>query len=137
MRLKRWCIRRRGEGASVSEICTAAQIPRRTFYNWWSRYRQYGLEGLKPRSRIPHTVHRTLPETVEKILKLRLEKGWCPILIEGYLRKAGVKVGHTTIHRLLKQAGLNNLLQNPADGEATNVGSVGIRTASGNATSKS
>ena len=114
VRLRRWCIRRRGEGAPVNEICTSAQIPRRTFYNWWNRYRRHGLEGLKPRARTPHTVHRTPPETVEKILTLRRDKGWCPILIEGYLRRVeSIEIGDTTIYRLLKQAGLNNPLQNP------------------------
>jgi hypothetical protein len=53
----------------------------------------------------PHTIHRTSPETVEKILTLRREKGWCPILIEGYLRRVeSIEVGHTTIRRLLKRA---------------------------------
>jgi len=113
VRLRHWCIRRRGEGVPVHEICTSAQIPRRTFYNWWNRYRLSGLEGLSPKPRIPHTVHRTPPETVEKILQLRREKGWCPILIEGYLHTRGIEVGHTIIHRLLKQAGLNNPLQTP------------------------
>jgi transposase InsO family protein len=44
---------------------------------------------------------------------LRHQKGWCPILIEGHLRRGGIDVGHTTIHRLLKQAGMNNPLQKP------------------------
>jgi transposase InsO family protein len=107
-------MRRKGEGVPVHEICTSVQIPRRTFYNWLNRYRLDGLEGLGPRPRIPHTVHRTPPETVEKILALRREKGRCPILIEGYLRRVeSIEIGHTTIHRLLRQAGLNNPLQKP------------------------
>lgn len=114
VKLRRWCIRRRGEGVPVHEICTSTQIPRRTFYNWWNRYRQHGVEGLDTRPRTPHTIHRTPPQLREKILHLRHEKGWCPILIEGYLRKAeSIEIGHTTIHRLLKQAGLNNPLQTP------------------------
>jgi transposase len=117
VRLRRWCMRRRGEGAAVREICASAQIPRRTFYNWWNRYRLGGLEALNPMPRIPHTIHRTPPEAVEKILALRREKGWCPILIEGYLRRVeSIQIGHTTIHRLLKQAGLNNPLQKPPGG---------------------
>jgi hypothetical protein len=80
----------------------------------------------------------TPPETVEKILALRREKGWCPILIEGYLRRVeSIQIGHTAIHRLLKQAGLNNHPRNPDNEEATDAGNVGIRTASGNATSRS
>ena len=114
VKLRRWCIRRRGEGVPVHEICTSTRIPRRTFYNWWNRYRQHGVEGLDARPRTPHIIHRTPPQLREKILRLRQEKGWCPILIEGYLRRAeSIEIGHTTIHRLLKQAGLNNPLQTP------------------------
>jgi hypothetical protein len=54
VKLRNWCMRRRGEGAPVSQICTAAQIPRRTFYNWWNRYQQRALEGLQPQSKRPH-----------------------------------------------------------------------------------
>ncbi|MBS7623441.1 helix-turn-helix domain-containing protein [Candidatus Bathyarchaeota archaeon] len=55
IRLRRWCIRRREEGTPVGEICAAAQIPRRTLYNWLNQYRHSGLEGLEPASRRPHT----------------------------------------------------------------------------------
>jgi transposase-like protein len=46
LKLRRWCIRKRGEGLTVSEICTATQIPRRTFYNWWSRYENGDFKNL-------------------------------------------------------------------------------------------
>jgi len=65
-RLRRWCIRRRREGVSVSEICAAAQVPRRTFYNWWNRYLEGGLESLDDRPRKPYMVHKTSDETVLK-----------------------------------------------------------------------
>lgn len=113
VKLRCWCMRRRGEGASVREICTAAQIPRRTFYNWWNRYRECGLEGLKPRSRAPHTVHRTPPNTVENVVALRREKGWGPQLIAGYLRNQGTRVGSMTVYRILRQTGLNRPLETP------------------------
>jgi transposase InsO family protein len=49
-------------GGGVSQRArTAIQIPRRTFYNWWNRYREYGLEGLRPRFKGPHGVDRTAP----------------------------------------------------------------------------
>jgi len=113
VKLRAWCMRRRGEGAPVREICTAAQIPRRTFYNWWNRYRECGLQGLKPRSRAPHTVHRTPPNTVENVLALRREKGWGPQLIAGYLRNQGTRVGSMTVYRILRQTGLNRPLEKP------------------------
>jgi len=113
VKLRRWCIRRRGEGASVSEISTAAQIPRRTFYNWWNRYQQRGLEGLKPQSKRPHTIHRTPTQTVDEIKALRQRTSWCPHKIAGYLRTQGRPVGHMTVYRILRSSGLNKPLQTP------------------------
>jgi len=112
-KLRRWCIRRRGEGVPVSRICTSAQIPRRTFYNWWDRYQLHGLEGLEPRSRTPHTIHRVDPITVEKAVALRRMKGWGPQLISGYLGTRGIKIGSTTVYRTLCQEGLNHPLAKP------------------------
>ncbi len=78
-------MRKRGAGVSVSEICTTARIPRRTFYNWLDRYREHGLEGLHARSKAPHGFHRVSPGIVETVTSLRREKGWGPQLITGYL----------------------------------------------------
>jgi len=113
VRLRRWCIRRRGEGVPVSKICTLAKIPRRTFYNWWSRYQEYGLEGLEPRSRAPHTVHRTSLNIVENVVALRRDKEWGPQLIAGYLGTQNIKIGSTTVYRILQRTGLNHPLQKP------------------------
>ena len=96
VKLRRWCMRRRGEGASVSQICTAAQIPRRTFYNWLSRYEEAGFENLTDKPRKPFTIHRTPPETVKTVTDLRRETGWCPHRIAGYLRRRGISVCHMT-----------------------------------------
>jgi transposase InsO family protein len=112
-KLRRWCIRRRGEGVSVSEICTATQIPRRTFYNWWNRYQLHGPEGLEPRSKVPHAIHRVDSNIVENATALRREKGWGPQLIAGYLGTQGVKVGSTTVYRILRREGLNHPLEKP------------------------
>ena len=113
MKLRCWCIRRRGEGLPVSQICSAAQIPRRTFYNWWSRYRLHGPEGLKPRSKAPHTIHRVDSIITERATALRREKSWGPQLIAGYLGTRDIKVGSTTVYRILCREGLNHPLTKP------------------------
>ena len=113
VRLRSWCIRRRGEGASVTKICAAVQTPRRTFYNWWNRYHQRGLEGLKLQSKRPHTIHRTPTQTVDEIKALRQRTSWCPHKIAGYLRTQGRPVGHMTVYRILYSSGLNKPLQTP------------------------
>ena len=113
-KLKRWCMRREGEGESVAEICAAAQIPRRTFYNWQHRYRQGGLERLindKPKT--ADTIHRTPEEVVAKVTHLRLETGWCPHKIAGYLTNQNMQISHMTAYRIIRQAGLNHPLTKP------------------------
>jgi transposase InsO family protein len=112
-KLKRWCIRRRGEGVPVNEICTAAQIPRRTFYNWWNRYENGGFDNLIDKPRKPNTIHRTPDETVKAVADLRRETGWCPHRIAGYLRKDAVEVCHMTVYRILRREGLNHPLNKP------------------------
>ncbi len=112
-KLRRWCIRRRGKGAPVSEMCTAAQIPRRTFYNSWSRYKAGGFENLTDKPRTPYAIQRTPDETVEAILHLHRETGWCPHRIAGYLRKQGIDICHMTVYRILRSSRLNRPLQKP------------------------
>jgi hypothetical protein len=95
-KLKRWCMRRHGEGVTADEICNTAQIPRSTFYDWLRRYREHGLEGFEPKSRRPHTIHRTPPEIVDEIKALRATTAWGPQKIAGYLRTQHRPVGHMT-----------------------------------------
>jgi transposase InsO family protein len=114
LKLRRWCMRRDGEGASVSEICTATQIPRRTFYNWRHRYHEGGLERLlTDKPKIANTIHRTPEEVVAKASQLRLETGWCPQKIAGYLTKQNMEISHMTAYRIIRQAGLNHPLTKP------------------------
>jgi len=113
LKLRRWCIRKRGEGLRVSEICTATQTPRRTFYNWWDRYQQHGLDGLAPQSKRPQTIHRTPAQMADEIKAVRLKTAWCPHKIAGYLRTQGRPVGHMTVYRILRTSGLNQPLTKP------------------------
>jgi putative transposase len=100
-------------GVSGSEICTATQTPRGTFYNWWYRYLEDGLEGLEPQSKTPRTIHRTPAELVDEIKAVRMKTAWCPHRIAGYLRAQGRPVGHMTVYRNLLASGLNHLLTKP------------------------
>ena len=60
-------------------------------------------------------IHRTPQSTVELILQLRRMRRWGPCRIEGYLRNYAkqITVSHTTIHKILMKAGLNNPIPNP------------------------
>ena len=114
LRRRRWIIHRKLEHCKSGDIATALRIGERTIYRWWRVYRKQGWEGLRVKSHRPHTIHRTPQPTVELILHLRRTRRWGPCRIEGYLRNyAKQRVGHTTVHRILNQAGLNNPIPKP------------------------
>jgi len=118
LKRRRWIVRRKLEDWKTSDIAAALRIDERTVYRWWSLYRKYGWEGLAVRSKAPHTYWRTPQATVELILKLRRKWNWGPCKIEGYLKnhalgEVAVIAGHTTIHKILNQHGLNNPISKP------------------------
>jgi transposase InsO family protein len=116
LKRRRWIIRRKLDGWKTNDIATALRIDERTVYRWWRLYRKNGWEGLRVKSKIPHTYWETPQETVELILKLRRERHWGPCKIEGYLKnycQQITPVGHNTIHRTLIKAGLNKPIEAP------------------------
>jgi len=114
IRRRRWIIHRKLEHWKSAEIATALQIDKRTVYRWWRVYRKDGWAGLAVRSHRPHTTHRTLEATVDLILQLRRTRNWGPCRIEGYLRNYhATSISHTTVHKILNQAGLNNPISKP------------------------
>ena len=114
LRRRRWIIHRKLDGWKINEIATALRVSEKTVDRWWRVYRKERWEGLQVKSRVPHRYYKTPQETVNLILELRRSKHWGPNKIEGYLRNyANQPVGHTTIHKLLNQAGLNNPIPAP------------------------
>jgi transposase InsO family protein len=116
-RRRRWMVRRRLEGWKIADIAEALQVSEKTVDRWCSIHRKYGWEGLRIKSKIPHSFYRTPQSTVNLVLKLRRERSWGPCKIEGYLRNYGaervVPVRHNTIHRIINAAGLNHPIDKP------------------------
>jgi transposase len=56
--IRRWCIRRKLDGWKVTDVCKHVHISRISFYRYWKRYRKEGFDGLKDRSKRPHTIHK-------------------------------------------------------------------------------
>lgn len=110
-------VRRRLEGWKIDRIAEALRVSEKTVDRWCSIHRKHGWEGLRVKSKTPHTYWKTPQETVELTLRLRREWNWGPCKIEGYLKNyAGedvTVVGHNTIHRILIKAGLNNPIAYP------------------------
>ncbi|MGB9021824.1 MAG: DDE-type integrase/transposase/recombinase, partial [Candidatus Bathyarchaeia archaeon] len=115
LRRRRWIIHRKLGNWKSKEIATALRIDERTVYRWWRVYRKHGWAGLQAKSHRPHTIHRTPQSTVDLIIQLRTTRNWGPCRIEGYLRNYNKqsRVSHTTIHKILNQAGLNNPIETP------------------------
>jgi transposase InsO family protein len=112
---RRWIVNRRLEGWKVQDIATALRTSEKTVDRWCSVYRKHGWAGLAVKSHRPHTIHRTPQHTAELILQLRRTRNWGPCRIEGYLRNYNKqsRISHTTIHKILVQAGLNNPIETP------------------------
>ena len=112
-KLRRWIIRRQLEGQPVTLICAQAQVSRKMFYYWWTRYQADGWTGLeakpKGRPRGPE-LDRSLRD---KVVTLRKRYGWGPNKIAGYLRHRGFTVDHHQAYAVLCEAGLNHPVSKP------------------------
>ena len=82
---RRWIVRRRLDGWRIAEIAEALRVSEKTVDRWCSVYRKYGWEGLRVKSRAPHSFYRTPQGSVDLVLRLRRERNWGPCKIEGYL----------------------------------------------------
>ena len=97
------------EGADMSALCRTFGISRKTGYKLISRYQQEGLAGLMDRSRKPHLIHQTPPETENLVLSIRHQhSAWGGEKIRQYLQNQGYDQLPTekTIDRILKRHGL-------------------------------
>ncbi len=56
------------DGESMSDVCRAFGISRKTGYKIWDRYRQEGLDALTDRSRRPVRYANQLPDQIERLI---------------------------------------------------------------------
>jgi transposase InsO family protein len=78
-------------GVSVAELCRRFGISRETGFQYLRRYRESGIDGLKDRSRRPHSSPRRTPAAMEtRIVELREAHPWGPRKLARRLRDLGV-----------------------------------------------
>jgi transposase InsO family protein len=100
------------DGESMSDVCRAFGISRKTGYKIWDRYRQEGLDALTDRSRRPVRYANQLPDQIERLI-VDAKKGkphWGARKIRELLvrRLAGdVRIpAKSTVHAVLDRHGL-------------------------------
>lgn len=99
---------------NIAKTCRYFGISRTAFYRWYERYKKYGEEGLKDRSRKPfHSPRGTRPEIVAKIIYLRQTYPFGPWKIQMYLKRYhDIHVSQSGVYRILKRLNMNRLPSN-------------------------
>jgi Homeodomain-like domain len=91
-------------------------ITRQAFQNWLRRYEDHGVDGLRDRSRRPHTIaNATKAEVVGKIVCLRQHYHFRPHKIAAYLKRYHeIQISPSGIWRILKRPGHESAAGIPA-----------------------
>jgi transposase InsO family protein len=83
-------VRHYEQSGNMTAACEQAGISRPTGYKWWERYQEHGLEGLKDRSKEPHSSPNKTPDAMEEVvLEIRENHGWGGRKIERRLNDLG------------------------------------------------
>jgi transposase InsO family protein len=93
---------------SFQALCREFEVSRPTGYRWLRRYQEQGLAGIAERSRRPHLSPRqTGGVWEEQVVQLRQRyPDWGARKLQVLLRRAGVSLPLSTIHRILLRRGL-------------------------------
>lgn len=109
-----WIRRVEEDNYTVASTCRYYGISGVTYYKWYQRYKECGVDGLKSRSRKPnHSPRATKPEVVEKIAHLRQHYYFGPGKIGMYLKRYhNISLALSTIQRILQRLGMPRLPAN-------------------------
>lgn len=92
------------EGLRPEEVAQAMGVSGRTVYKWVRRYREEGEAGLQTRSSRPHASPLATPESIiQEVIARRRQRQTYRQIAEA------TGIGHSTVARLLRRAGLNRL----------------------------
>ena len=96
---------------NVAMTCRYYGISRQTYYRWYRRFEEKGIEGLRDQSTKPLTSPRaTQSEVVGKILYLRQNYHFGPNKIRMYLKRYhDVEISSSGVWRILKRLNINRL----------------------------
>jgi putative transposase len=112
-KLRKWIIKKKLEGRSVTAICSEAQIDRKMFYRWWNRYQAEGYKGLEEKSKGRPNGPDIEDSIKKKVIKIRQRYEWGPKKIAGSLNRKGFIIDHNQVYRIICGAGLNHPISEP------------------------
>lgn len=91
----------------VVKACERLGRGRSYYYYWMKRYRRYGIEGLKDRSRRPRRMPRLSgPIQVAAVVAMRRKTRYGKERLHEYLKDTGFDIPVSTIGKILKREGL-------------------------------
>ncbi len=99
---------------SVKKTLQKIQIPESTFYRWYKRYQEEGIDGLKDKKPHARQFWNRIPDVVrEQIVEMALEHTAesSRLLAWRFVEENGYFVSESSVYRILKR---QNLLQDPA-----------------------
>ncbi|MBN1779018.1 MAG: transposase [Candidatus Buchananbacteria bacterium] len=80
---------------------------KRSLERWVSQYKQFGEDGLEPKSTRPRSqLNETLVRIKERIIELRNETKLCAKKLSWQLKKEGINLHPRTIGKIIKTEGL-------------------------------
>jgi len=93
---------------SMTALCAAYGVSRKTGYKWLRRYaHSEGLGELEDRSRRPQRSPGQTPKAVEvRVVALRTQYGWGSRKLQRLLGEEGTPISRGAIDRILRQRGL-------------------------------
>jgi len=84
-------------------------ISKRTFYNWYGKYNEYGYDGLAPRNRRARTQWNRIPDQIRrKVVEYALEQPELSPreLAHSIVDDKGYFISESSVYRILKSRGL-------------------------------
>jgi len=88
----------------VTKVCPHSK---RSLERWVAAYKEYGEEGLIPKSTRPRTNPNETPIRIkERIIELRKDKKKCALKLKWQLEKENIFIHKNTVHKIVKSEGL-------------------------------
>ena len=93
----------------VNRTLNELEISKRTFYNWYGKYKEEGYDGLAPKKRKPRSQWNRIPEEIRQdVIELALDiPELSPReLAHRYTDHKGYYISESSVYRILKSRGL-------------------------------